>query len=719
MKTNKRMTHHLTQLPLIFFSACLLSSCNHGGDNGNGDNETPGDDNARTPAGIGNCQKTEGNWYPPDGESAGSFTGWTGHPCPQPRPNGNHNFGSVQVTTGNTTKVVTPEGQFPAQDSTATPPGSNFLNSVDSNIYDFLGNEMPNTLASRLGDSQYLLHDAPVTTTEIDKESPTDALRKVIADIKKAEAGGVVDEEAVQRGLDVLEGNYIPGKAYSGFPMLHYNGPNKVGVVTPIYDEKGVKIGGNVDVNMIYWDQHIESDTALVDPSQVQDVPWTVSYHINILRGGIEDFSPFTMHFDVTPSGGVGPFHVAMDQTFFPMLEEGKRYDIKIKESLGRYYNLTYTWGWRIHPPRVQVMENATKKAGGKTLVQHEVDVFGINPQGGESQKLAAIAKIGELSPAKRMWNLLRAYVTPASGITATPATVIPGQADALLAAFNDWKDRTKLPAGVTADPAATLTLLYVNNTIYGSKQGTTGTGNSGDDSGEGPAAFKGIANGSAHDWKVRPYNYKVTLYNGDHFPHGYMNVDFGGSRGWENQFQDTDPTTALSSHLHTDETVIEGDRATLIDHVLLDNTSNDVKRALRNVPDTVNNGAGVEIINGDTVEENVTEVVTNDRVFPINTGGTEEFLEPTPRALDANGDIDQNATQQFGSGCFFTFGRAHAWPNAGGPWGGIIVPPVDEVTGEPGLHHVEIQYNFEPSRRLKIYQFDPLHHDVAVYSLH
>jgi hypothetical protein len=31
----------------------------------------------------------------------------------------------------------------------------------------------------------------------------------------------------------------------------------------------------------------------------------------------------------------------------------------------------------------------------------------------------------------------------------------------------------------------------------------------------------------------------------------------------------------------------------------------------------------------------------------------------------------------------------------------------------------VRIHYNFEPSRRLRIYQFDPLHHDIAVYSLH
>jgi hypothetical protein len=45
-------------------------------------------------------------------------------------------------------------------------------------------------------------------------------------------------------------------------------------------------------------------------------------------------------------------------------------------------------------------------------------------------------------------------------------------------------------------------------------------------------------------------------------------------------------------------------------------------------------------------------------------------------------------------------------------------VPPV-QGDGTPSQHIVEIEYNFEPSRRLRIYQFDPLHHDVAIYSLH
>ncbi len=746
MKTNS--IKYLKAVSLLS-AAVLLAAC----DGDDGINGVDGKDGANfddpapafvgknlNDAGVeapGNCTLTENVWFPPNGANPGTFTGWVGHPCPQPHPGGGSTFfGSAQSTIATAvpvaggdpvpveTLVVTPEGQFAAQSPFDEPPGSNFLNTVNSNLYDFLGNEMENTQPSALGDSTYMLHDGQVIKTAIDEENPSQALRKVIDILTVAEAGGSVDQDAVQMGLDILEGNYIPGKAYSGFPMLHYNGPNKIGVVEPIYNEDGVKIGGNVNVDMIYWDQHIESNVALVDPSAVQNVPWTVTYNVNILSGGMEDFSPMVMNFDVAPNGSRGPFHASMDQSYFPMLEEGNRYTVKIKETQGKYFNLTYTWGWRIHPPRVQVMENALKLAGGKTLVAHEVDVFGINPMGGESQKVAAISMIGDLSPAKRMWNLLKAYQNTGSTTTedqvpVTPPAVIAGTAVNLREAWLDWQDRTKLPAGVTADPTATITLLFVNNTIYGSKQGDTGTGDSGDDSGQGPAAFKGICNGCAHDWNKRPYIYNVTLLNGDHFPHGYMNVDFGGSRGWENQYQDTDPTTALALHPHTGQTTILGSRTQLVDDVLLDTTTNTGKQALAVVPDGL---GSVEVLNGDTVETVVAgaTVVTNDRVFPMNSGGMEEFLRSSPRGLTEDGTINDNAAQQFGSGCFFTFGRHHAWPNAGGPWGAIIVPPYGAMTAnQPSQHKVQIEYNFEPSRRLKIYQFDPLHHDVAVYSLH
>jgi len=224
--------------------------------------------------------------------------------------------------------------------------------------------------------------------------------------------------------------------------------------------------------------------------------------------------------------------------------------------------------------------------------VDWEVEVFGPNPRASEDAKLAAIAKIGDLSPAKQMWNAMHALLAHPNQDNATYTTIL----DLCLTAYFDWFDRTELPTAAKnlEDPGADITLLYVNNTIYGK--------------------IKGGGWDTWFDWKTRPQTFKVTLFNGDHFPHGYMNVDFGGSRGWENQFV---PTVPLQ-----------------------------------------------------------------------------------------------------GVGCKFSFGRVHWWINAGGPWGGIITPPV-AADGTPGMHKVELHLNFEPSRRLRLYQFDPLHHDVAVFSIH
>ena len=517
------------------------------------------------------------------------------HPGPQPRPGP-----SQQQTIDGTTFVVTPEGQFPAANGMTDPPGSNFLPTVYTNMFDRNGDEMPNTLPSH-PDNPWNLHvpfpdGKPVKVTQIDPTSPSQVIKSVIEQVRdQARATHAIDRVALQRGIDVLEGNRLPEYPWSGFPLLHYIGPTKVKKVVPIWNVEGDTIGGNVNVHQVWYDSHIESDTAFIDPSKVLDVPWTITYTIDCLYRCSDDFSPAVMYFDAPPPAGdnpaFGPPHVAMDQTFFPM-EAGTRTVFKLKMAPGKYYNLTYTWGWRVHPPRVQVSENATKLVGGKNIVQWEIDVFGPNPRANEAAKLAAIAKIGELSPAKQMWMALR------QAREETEWSQVVALMDRALIAYFDWSDRTELPTGAKhlEDPEATMSLLYVNNTIYGKiKDGGWDTW---------------------REWETRPAIFKVSLFNGDHFPHGYISADFGGSRGWENQFEPT-----------------------------------------------------------------------------IAEGGT---------------------------GCKFSFGRFHWWLNAGGPWGAIIVPPVDpnDYTNV-GRHKVHMTLNFEPSRRIRIYQFDPLHHDVSIFSLH
>lgn len=679
------------------------------------------------------------------------------HPYPQPRPKS-----SIQTTPGCTvansatccdsgdctTQVTTGEGIYPACNPFcyATFPGNNLLPNVYTNMFDGAGNEMLNTLPST-PDIPYNLHDGDPIVQQINPTSATDDLATVFHqilvhafDLAEGPKGSsenwdeqkkllevlyrdipvpdyfdllgdrvtdrfqlsgfekdnlevieVLLEQLIHLGLDIIEGNSVPNRFYSGFPLLHYNGPEKLHKVEPIRDGQGRIIGGNINVHQIWYGQHIESDTAFPDITPLLydkncqrlkdedgndlNVPWTITYTIDVLNRGHDDFSPFVTYFDpyLPVPGKPGKFkkvpHVGMDQTFFDM-EEGTRTILKIKMAPAEYLNLIYTWGWRMHPPRIQVMENTVDQVnyGGKPfpgcnpeyehclLPQIEKGVF-CNPDdpgagGGGDEAIApsaltcaassackltscsrvrcapgeplydehgkptqcrknqlyAINQIGDLAPAKRMWHALRAVeAARKAGSYEKILHIIDEEA---LPAYLDWRDRTLLPDGVEADPESDITILYVNNTIYGEL--TDG----------------GVVRWDA--WEERPKTLKVTAYNGDHFTHAYNIADFGGNRGWENQFKSS------------------------------------VKVA--------------------------------------------------------------------GSGCWFTFGRAHWWLPVGGPNGFLCVPPVDAEerlastecgygTGEDrvecGKHRFEVEFNFDPSRRLRFYQFDPFHHDVAIYSLH
>ncbi|HVR98322.1 MAG TPA: hypothetical protein VMW27_17035 [Thermoanaerobaculia bacterium] len=556
------------------------------------------------------------------------------HPYQQPWPQA-----SQQTTTGCPdncrTLVQTGEGIFPPSNpfDSKTFPGTNFLPTIYTNAFDSAGREIPNTLPSTPS-VPYNLHDGDPVVSVIDPLSPEDDLDALIDRILRLTAGDAPEEgyagEAVQaalrQALDILEGEPVPNRAYSGFPLLHYNGPEKVRKVVPIKDAAGNVIGGNVDVHQVWYNQRIESDTAFLDPSAVANVPWTVTYKVDVLNRGRDDFSPYVMYMDV--NGTVKKPGVGMDQSFFNM-DEGTRTVFRIKMAPGEYYSLVYTWGWRMHPPRVQVMEGATKTIDyrgtvppvcpseyqGLTLPQVEQAVFcqpsnpgctsvrcrsgeaRFTPDGKpmecEQRKLFAISKIGDVEPAKRMWNAFReAQAAAGRGDYRAVADVVRRRARP---AYWDSINRNQLPSGLEPDPESDVTLLFANNTTYGEL--TDG------------------AWGRWDEWSQRPKKLRVTIYNGDNFVHSYTIADLGGNRGWENQFKSS------------------------------------VKFA--------------------------------------------------------------------GSGCWFTFGRNYWWTPAGGPVNTYICVPPAKADGKPGVARVEVELNYDPSRRLRFYQFDPMHHDVAVYSVH
>jgi len=510
------------------------------------------------------------------------------HPYPQPRPGRTIQRSSLD---GSTTYAETAMSIYQESNPFIDPPGSNFINNVESNMFDGFGREMPNTLPSTR-EKPYNLHDGEVKISKIDPRSPASDLALIFKRVRLAAVEGTIDRASLQEAVNIIEGNRVfPDRAYNGFPLLHYNGPNKVKRVVPIFDESGRKIGGNVNVRQIWYGGHIESDTAFIDPSDVFNVPWTVTYTVDVLERGMDDFAPYVLYYDdpfLSAPGRAPKAHVGMDASFFPMMD-GTRSIIKLKMSKGKYFNLTYHWGWRVHPPRIQVIGNARATINGRTLPGWERHVFGDNPMESRESQLAAIAKIGDLSPAKRMWKAALA------GMQSNSPDEVLSQLDEAVMAFDDWDNRRQLPRGVKFDEDSDLTLLFVNNTLYGQVPGG-----------------KGVLPRLDY-WKTRGQLLKISLMNGDYFVHSYSSADFGGSRGWENQFQST--------------------------------------------------------VNKD------------------------------------------------GSGAWFTFGRNHWWINVGSGDGLIDIAPAQEES--PGRHKVELTLNFDPSRRLRLYNFDPLHHDVAIFSLH
>jgi hypothetical protein len=291
---------------------------------------------------------------------------------------------------GLTTTVITGESVFPACTPLATcdpflyPPGTNLLPNVYTNTYDGKGVEMLNTLPSTPA-IPYNLHDGDPKVSIINSSgnptstaSPQDDLRfavfnAILTNATALQKGHLTPAQSAQRtrnirtsisiGFAILEGSKFLdndpkrpfNRPYSGFPLLHYNAGERVKKVDPKTR--------NVDVHQVWYDTHIESDTAYLDTREVADVPWTITYTVDVLNRGHDDFSPYVMYFDdpsMSPPGKAPMPYVGMDQTFFNM-EDGTRTIFKIKMAPGKYFNLVYSWGWRAHPPRVQVTENACK----------------------------------------------------------------------------------------------------------------------------------------------------------------------------------------------------------------------------------------------------------------------------------------------------------------------------------------------------------------------
>jgi hypothetical protein len=615
----------------------------------------------------------------------------------------------TEITTASGGHVFPENPDYPNGDSFSPNP-SNLLPTVYENSRSCRGNEIPNTLPST-PDNPYNLHDDPVIRT-IDKTSPTDDLDWILDQIEamseprricrstprfsfcyeipaRVNTGQL--RQLARHAVDIIEGNTLRGelrgREYEGFPLLNYLGGLKTKSVDPVTK--------TVEINQLWFDTHVLSDTAYVDPTVVNDEEWTIKYNVKILNRGHEDFAPFTMFYedpselnlsdiggpDLTMGGTVVPrvANVGMDQTFFPM-EEGQEYTLNMKMPPARFWNLSYHWGWRIHPPRVQVTENVLAPlADGRPRNAEEIRVFGENPRQNQKTKLNAIAQIGDTAPAKRMWRMFSELggvngQRPSFGLI--NGSSVRARAELIRQAFEDWQNRNRLPTGYEMDPDYDLTVVYLNNRMYGQLK---------DHDGRAEVRMKD------EQWSKRGDQLKIKLLNGDYFLHTYVLVDFGGLRGWENTFHNTLPVGGAGP-LFTFGRV----------HWWV-HTAGSGPVA---VPPAQRPSASVGPLASRATGNSA---VVNAKANAVLAKGNAGQAKGNAQAKGAASLFRGQAGNPQGPG-----------PHQFGAWGGLMIPTADYVnTDGVGEHDVIVNFTYEPSRRLRIYQFDALHHDQAVWSVH
>jgi hypothetical protein len=268
---------------------------------------------------------------------------------------------------------------------------------------------------------------------------------------------------ARSRALAILEGDPIPGAAYSGIPLLNYNSPAKVATVPA---------GGNVTVREIRFGEHAISDTWALrfeDPTK----PFTITYRIAELGytgiGGLLTPTPL-LEQDGTPIGGLNSILQPLNVPLLPTgTFDSSRFHAHAAEvSRLALQDVTV----RMPPPndiavildpnlRPDRMTLATLLPATPQRLAAARDVFG-SPDT-DAGKVAAIQKIGDAAPEKQIWVDLRNLDPAATSFVADAHAV--GRDDRELAFA--MQTRSAPPSGVPDMTTAQIRMVLLNGETY------------------------------------------------------------------------------------------------------------------------------------------------------------------------------------------------------------------------------------------------------------
>src|SRR3954452_5638509 len=266
--------------------------------------------------------------------------------------------------------------------------------------------------------------------------------------------------------INILEGNPIGGKAYSGMPLLNWNSPAKI---------KNVPAGGNVVVREVRWDEHALSDTWLLsfdDPNQ----PYTITFRIAEL--GTTFGSALTPAPLLSQNGQViGGETQVLAPLAPPMLAMGTTTTNRFAPNGGPEFtrNAIQDVTVAMPPPGMTdaVLEPDLKPGSETTFTLQRTSADHVNAARADfgfsstspsaAEKATAINRLADVSPEKELWGDLQQLRPDAPGFLDAAGLVASGDRSLVGA----MRTRSSPAAGVAHDPAADVNVDFVNNETY------------------------------------------------------------------------------------------------------------------------------------------------------------------------------------------------------------------------------------------------------------
>ena len=329
-------------------------------------------------------------------------------------------------------------------------------------ISDLAGNPVPNTsiasptaqqsgstvVGTLLGTPFSLPRPASVGSPN----SPEEDLAKILTSLG-TETDVTVANTLRQRAIDILEGNPVADAAYSGIGLLNDN-------ANPVaHKVKTVPANGTVVVKIVRFGEHEISDTwqlDFADPTK----PFSIDYQVTELAGAEGgEFTPTPLLVDgATPIGGMHSVvtDLAVDETVLGTTQSSRFTTARGLPAQAEHTRLaTQQIIVKMPPPKnLSVVLDPNFRIGHEALsALRPFDVASPGPTI-QIQDLAAIA------PERQLWEALQTPLVLAD----LPAVSFSTQGLSLVSAM---RVKSHLPAGVSPDPAADVTVAFVNNEVY------------------------------------------------------------------------------------------------------------------------------------------------------------------------------------------------------------------------------------------------------------